>query len=381
VGLLTRVRVGNFKLKVNIQEIHLEWREALETILLIFLSMILYMSVVFTQFSFIPIIFITIKRGWKETLVYLTVAAIFFIYMIINDICKFPLDSSILLFSPTHYIFNYIGDSIGFEVGRFLDYYFLYGTLGISLGFLISKNYNLSHVVFVGLSVYLGMVIFLFVLTGFFGGLKDIISNYYRFVENKIDNFVDFYLLQIVNYKGLSSSTNIDYSLLEKKIRLSARIFKEIIIFGIAPRGGYLIREITLIFVSVVFTNLYFKKKLDKAAFKFNIKNYYVDDNLVWGLIISWGIVYINLYIKNNFITILSWNMAVVFSLLYFLKGLSIIKIGADRIKIPTFFQYAVLLFFLIYSFIIFVAIVTGIGTADIWLKMQENLKKKEEEQ
>jgi hypothetical protein len=42
-------------------------------------------------------------------------------------------------------------------------------------------------------------------------------------------------------------------------------------------------------------------------------------------------------------------------------------------------FQYLILLFFLFYSFIIFVTIVTGIGVADIWLKAREHLEKKKE--
>ena len=50
---------------------------------------------------------------------------------------------------------------------------------------------------------------------------------------------------------------------------------------------------------------------------------------------------------------------------------LSIIKFIADRIKVPQILQYLGLLFLLFYSFIVFSVVVTGIGVADIWLRIQ----------
>jgi hypothetical protein len=70
-----------------------------------------------------------------------------------------------------------------------------------------------------------------------------------------------------------------------------------------------------------------------------------------------------------------SWNSAVIISFLFFLKGLSIIKLAADRMKVPQFLQYVVLFSLFFYFFIFFVVIITGIGVIDIWLKLHENLK------
>jgi len=376
MGLLTKMRIGSIKLRLSAQEIHLEWRDILESILLTTLSVILYMSVVLTQFSFVPIMILSIKRGWKETLAYITLASIFLIYLVLNSIVRFPLDNSVLLFSPVHYLFKYIGNSIGLKGVRFLDYYILYGGCGIFMGYLVAKNYRLNYVIYVSLGVYAGIIIFSFILTGFLGGITDFISDYSSFVEKKTDSFVNLYLSHIVRYKSLLDSRGLDYSLLEKRIQLSAKIFKDGIIFVVAPRGGYLIREVILLFLGTVFANLYFKKKLKRAAFRFNLRNYHIDDNYVWGLILAWGIVYINLWVKNDFVSIFSWNIAVIFSLLYFLKGLSIANMFFDRIKIPRIIQYALFFFFFVYSFIIFIVIVTGIGVADVWLKIQDKLKK-----
>jgi hypothetical protein len=78
---------------------------------------------------------------------------------------------------------------------------------------------------------------------------------------------------------------------------------------------------------------------------------------------------------RSAVLGIVSWNVAVIFSFLYFLKGLSIIKMIADRLRIPQVLQYIVLLILLFYGFIVFVAIVTGIGVANIWLEIDEKLK------
>ena len=68
--------------------------------------------------------------------------------------------------------------------------------------------------------------------------------------------------------------------------------------------------------------------------------------------------------------------MAVMFSFLFFLKGLSLTGIVADRMRIPRLIQYAVLIFFLFYAFIIFIAVITGIGVANIWLKLDEKIRR-----
>ena len=124
---------------------------------------------------------------------------------------------------------------------------------------------------------------------------------------------------------------------------------------------------------------LYFKKRLSRAALRYSIRNYRIGDSWVWGLIISWCLIYINLFVKSSALGFLSWNAAVIFSFLFFLRGLALIKVLADRIKIPQVFQYAILLFFLFYprSFILFITIVTGIGVADIWLNLREHIEKK----
>ena len=193
-------------------------------------------------------------------------------------------------------------------------------------------------------------------------------------MDKKTNSYVNLYLSQLSNYRNILQSRGIDYNFLEKKVEIAAEIYKRSVIFGIAPKGGYLIKQIVIIFLSILFVKLYFKRKLNKAALTFDIKNYRIAGDWVWGLIGSWGLVYINLYIRNNFLGIISWNSAVIISFLYFLKGLSIIKITVEKIRIPVFLQYVVLLFLLFYFFIFFVTIVTGIGVADIWLKISENI-------
>ena len=289
--------------------------------------------------------------------------------MMANAAYRIPFDSGLLLFSPTHFSFEFIVSNLGIKGGRFLDYYFVYGVLGIFLGYLVSKNYKLKYVIIFSVSLYVAIVILTLILTGLFGSFKTWISDYSQFVEKKTNSYIDLYLTQMDSSKNIFQSRGID---LEKKLEIAAEIYKESVVFGIAPKGGYLIRQIIVIFLSILFVKRYFKRKLNKAALSFHIKNYRIANDWVWGLIASWGLIYINLYIRNNFLGIMSWNTAVIISFLFFLKGLSIIKIAADRIRIPVFLQYIVLLFLLFYFFIFFVTIVTGIGVADIWLKISE---------
>lgn len=361
--------------RMNLPEVTIEWREIGECFLLIILSLVLYVSVIFTQFAFVPIMIITIKRGWKEAVIYLTLASILLLYMMANAAYRIPFDSGLLLFSPTHFTFEFIGSIFGIKGGRFLDYYFVFGILGIFLGYLILKNYKLNYVIFFSLCVYVGIVLFTLSLTGLFGSYENWISDYSQFVDNKTSSYLNLSLTQIENYRTVLQSRGIDYSFLEHKLEIAAEIYKRSVIFGIAPKGGYLIKQIIIIFFSILFVKFYFKQKLNKAAFSFDIKNYRIADDFVWILIGSWGLVYLNLYLRNNFLGIISWNSAVIVSFLFFLKGLRIIKMSADRLKIPVFIQYAVLLFLLFYFFIFFVTIITGIGVADIWLKISENLK------
>lgn len=373
-GFYLKMKLSSWREKAAITEIHVEWREVGESFLLVLFSLLLYISVIFTQFSFVPIMIITIKRGWKEALVYLTVASILLLYMMTNAAYRLPFDSKLLLFSPTHFTFQFIGSIFGIKGVRFLDYCFIFGILGIFLGYLVSKNYKLNYVIFSSLCVYVGIVVFTLSLLSLFGNFETLISEYSQFVDKKTNSYVNLYLSELSNYRNILQSRGIDYNFLEKKVEIAAEIYKRSVIFGIAPKGGYLIKQIIIIFLSILFVKLYFKRKLNKAALTFDIKNYRIAGDWVWGLIGSWGLVYINLYIRNNFLGIISWNSAVIISFLYFLKGLSIIKITVEKIRIPVFLQYAVLLFLLFYFFIFFVTIVTGIGVADIWLKISENI-------
>jgi hypothetical protein len=158
-------------------------------------------------------------------------------------------------------------------------------------------------------------------------------------------------------------------------------MFKRSVIFGVAPRGGYLIKELAVIIAGILLVRAYFKNKLNRAAFTFGLRSFRIDDDWVWGIVIAWGLVYINLYLQNQFLGIIGWNTATIVSLLFFLRGLSILAVGADKLRIPSFFLYLAFVFLLFYSFILFVAVVTGIGIVDIWLKMREsldNIKKRE---
>lgn len=375
-GFYVRMKINDLRDRITIPEIHLEWREVIESVLLIISSLFLYMSVIFTQFSFVPIMIVTIKRGWKESALYITGASAVLIYMMVNSVGRFPFDSTLLLFSPTHYSFQFIGSNLGLKGARFLDYYFLFGVLGIFLGYLVSRNYKLGYVIFSSLCVYVGVVVFILSLSGFIGGFKTYVSAYSHFVDNKTSSYMNLYLTQIDNYRSVLTAKGIDYNLVERKLEIAAEIYKKGVIFGIAPKGGYLIKQIILIFLSILFVKFYFKRKLEKAALTFNIKNYTMNDDWVWGLVGSWAVVYLNLYLNNNLLGIISWNSAVIVSFLFFLRGLAIIKITADRLKIPQFLQYAILFFLFFYFFLFFVTIITGIGTADIWLKIRENMDK-----
>jgi len=341
--------------RVTISDIHIEWREIGESILLVSFSMTLYVSVVLTQFTFVPIMIITIKRGWKEASAYLALALIFLLYIMANAAYRFPLDRGLLLFSPTHFTFDYIGGLTGIGVFRFLDFFFVYGLLGVFIGSLVSMNYKLKYVMFFSICFYVGVVLFVLSLSGLFGGFEAWLSNYSLAVENKTNSFINLYLSQMDNYQNILLLRGVDYGFLEEKLEIAAQMYKRSVIFGIAPRGGYLIKQIIIIFLSILFVKLYFKRKLHKAALYFNIKRYRIADDWVWGLLIAWGLVYVNLYLRSNVLGIISWNSAVIISFFFFLKGLSILRIVADRMKIPVFIQYGVQLFLLLYFFILFV--------------------------
>jgi len=375
-GDLIKGMFSNLKLRITIPEVHVEWRDVAESVLLILLSLILYMSVVFTQFSFIPIMILTIKRGWREAAFYLSGSLLMFIYIMSGNIVRFPFDPGLLLFSPAHYSFDFIGRELGLEWGRFLDYIVIFGVMGICLGHLVSRNYKLKYVLFMSLSLYVGIILFIILFSGLVGGFSNFFNNYLHFVNKKTTSYVNHSLAQIDNYRDILESRGVNYNLIEKKIQIAADLYKNGVVFGIAPRGGYLIKQIIVIFLSLILVRFYFKKKLKKAALYFELSKFHIADDWVWGLIFSWGIVYLNLYLKNELLGIISWNSATVFSFLYFLKGFTIIKLLADRIKIPHIIQYVILLFLLFYSFILFSAIVTGIGVADIWLGIKDNLEK-----
>jgi len=374
---LQNLNVGNLKTRFTLPDVDVEWREIGENILLVLLSVLLYMSVIFTELSFVPFMIIVIKRGWKEGLMYLVIGTGAVLYLMIHEIGKLPLDGDFILFSPTHYSFSFIERVTGLRGGRFLDFFFIFGFFGIVLGYFVSKNYRLNYVIFFSLAVYVGIAVLPLIISGLLGGFNQFIVNYSSFVDVKTNSYVDQYLSQVSNHRVLLMSRGIDYSLISRKIELAADLYKKNVIFGIAPRGGYLVKQIFIIFIGILSVKFYLTRKhISRAALSFSIKNYCIHDSWVWALIIAWGLVYINLRLKNQIFGIISWNIAVVFSLLFFLRGLSIIKILADRIRIPQLLQYMVLIFFLFYSFIFFVTVVTGIGVADIWLEIHKNIEK-----
>jgi len=374
---IPHLRMSELKEKITIPDIKVAWRELGECFLLTLLSVVLYLSVVFAELSFVPVMIIVIKRGWKEALIFLVSGTVLLFYMMANEIVRFPLDNEFLLLSPTHYSFSFIENITGLRGGRFLDFFFIFGCLGIFLGYFVARNYRLNYVVFFSLTVYAGIAILPLVISGLMGGFKQLFDGYEQFVNLKTATYVDSYLSHMQHYSGMLTDRGIDYNDVARKVKLAAEIYRTNVIFGIAPRGGYLIKQIIIIFLGISFVRLYFKRRLSRAAFRYSISNYRIGDFWVWVLIISWGLIYINLYLKSSALGILSWNAAVICSFLFFLRGLAFIKVLADRIKIPQVFQYAILLFFLIYSFILFVTIVTGIGVADIWLKMREHIEKK----
>jgi hypothetical protein len=374
---IPHLRMSDLKEKITVPDIRVAWRELGECFLLTLLSVVLYLSVVFAELSFVPVMIIVIKRGWKEALIFLVAGTVLLFYMMANEIVRFPLDNEFLLLSPTHYSFSVIENITGLRGGRFLDFFFIFGCLGIFLGYFVARNYRLNYVVFFSLAVYAGIAILPLVISGLMGGFNQLFDGYEQFVNLKTAIYVDSYLSHMQNYSGMLTDRSIDYNDVAKKVKFAAEIYRNNVIFGIAPRGGYLIKQIIIIFLGISFVRLYFKRRLSRAALRYSIRNYRIGDSWVWGLIISWGLIYINLYLKSSTLGILSWNAAVILSFLFFLRGLAFIKVLADRIKIPQVFQYAILLFFLIYSFILFVTIVTGIGVADIWLKMREHIEKK----
>jgi hypothetical protein len=374
---IPHLRMSDLREKITVPDIRVAWRELGECFLLTLLSVVLYLSVVFAELSFVPIMIIVIKRGWKEALIFLVAGTVLLFYMMANEIVRFPLDNEFLLLSPTHYSFSFIENITGIRGGRFLDFFFIFGCLGIFLGYFVARNYRLNYVVFFSLAVYAGIALLPLVISGLMGGFNQLFDGYEQFVNLKTATYVDSYLSHMQNYSAMLADRSIDYNDVAKKVKFAAEIYRNNVIFGIAPRGGYLIKQIIIIFLGISFVRLYFKRRLSRAALRYSIRNYRIGDSWVWGLIISWGLIYINLYLKSSTLGILSWNAAVIFSFLFFLRGLAFIKVLADRIKIPQLFQYAILLFFLIYSFILFITIVTGIGVADIWLKMREHIEKK----
>jgi hypothetical protein len=381
-GLWLKSRIGTLRVKIAVPEVRVEWREVGESVMLILLSLLLYGSVALTQFSFVPIMIVTIKRGWKESLLYLTGALALLLFVMSRSVERLPLDSGLLLFSPSHFTFEFIGRVVGLAGGRFLDYYFLFGILGVFLGYLVYQNYRIGYVVFFSLCAYAGIVILILSVAWMIGGFDRFVDEYSRYVDRKTSAYVHYYLNQIGGgYREVLATKGIDYSLLESKAQVAAEMFKRSVIFGIAPRGGYLIKELVIILTSILLVRAYFKNKLNKAAFAFGLRSFRIDDDWVWGIVISWGLVFINLHLQNQFLGIISWNTATIVSLLFFLRGLSILTIGADKLRIPVFFLYLVFVFLLFYSFILFVTIVTGIGIVDIWLKLREgldNIKKRE---
>ena len=375
---LPRVKSLNLRDRISESEIQLEWREVVACVLLVLVSYVLYLSVVLTQFSFVPVMILAIKRGWKEALVYLSCSFLIFIYAALSGIGPLPIDNEIILFSIDHYTFEYLGTSLGLSGIRFLDYYFLFGVIGIVTGYLVSRNYKLDYVVFLSLAAYIGIFVFAIIAASAIGGFGRFIEHYARFVDDKTSGYVNFYLARMAQYSALLTTRGVDYSLMVKKVEVAADIFRRSVIFGFAPRGGYLIRQLIVIFLGILLARSYFRRKLNRAAFAFSIAKYAIKPDWVWGLIASWGFVYINLYVKSPVLGVLGWNMAVIFSLLYFLKGLSLMKSLAVRMKIPGVIQYAVLVFLLFYAFIVFVAVITGIGVVNIWLKLDEKIGKPE---
>jgi len=372
---LSRVRFINLRDKLSETEIQLEWREIIACIVLVLASYFLYLSVVFTRFCFVPLMILTIKRGWKEALLYLTGAFLILMYIVFTSgIGPIPVDNTVLLFSADSYSFQSIQDGFLLTGIRFLDYYFLFGVIGVFTGHLVWKNYKLDYVMFLSLCVYVGIFVFSIIAASAAGGFPGFIEGYERFVIDRTGRYVSLYLARMEQYAQLFSSRGVDFAAMANNIEVQAEYYARALIFGIAPRGGYLVRQLITVFLGVLLSRFYFRRKLERAAFSFSISRYTINPDWVWGLISSWGLVYINLYLGSPVLGMLSWNMAVVFSILFFLKGLSILKIIADRLKVPKLIQYGVVIFVLFYALVIFIAVVAGIGVANIWLKLDEKL-------
>ena len=377
---------SNFKLKVldikdriSSVDIQIDWREILECILLSLFTIFLYMSVFLAELSFIPFMIIAIKRGWKEGIIYLTWSLVIS-FLLVSKFSISAIEGKLFLFSPIHYSFIYISQKLGVTGTGLFDYYFMYGIFGIFLGYLIDKNYRLRYIIFLSTVAYIGMVLIVFLIAGAMeGGYREFFTGYQKFVDETTRNYINSSLAHLSNYRGVLLTRGIDYVDLKNKIILAAEVYKRNIIFGAGPKGGYLLKQIILIFLGVVAVKFYFRKKLNRAALVFDITNFSMEDIWIWGLILSWGLVYLNLYLKVYIIDIIAWNAAVIFSFLFFLRGLSVLKVAADRINIPPLFQYTLFGVLILYSFILFIILITGIGVADIWLFLKEKLQQNEE--
>jgi hypothetical protein len=375
--------VDTLKDRITIPDVQVGWRDIGESLLLACLSVLLYMSVVLTELSFVPFMIIVIKKGWKDGLVYLGIGTGIAWYLLNSSFGKFPLDGELLLFSPVNYAFTFIGDMVGIRGWRFLDFFFIFGCFGIFLGYFVSRNYRLNYVVFSSLAVYAGIAVLPLLASGLMGGFGRFFSQYSHFVDIKTDAYVNGYLTQMNNYRELLTARGMDYSLMAKKVQIAADVYKRGVLFGIAPRGGYLVKQLLVIVLAILLVKAYFfRRHIDKASLSsFSIRGYRIKDGWVWGLILSWGLVYLSLHVPGGFLELLAWNSAVIFSLLFFLRGMVIVKLIADRIRIPHIIQYVILLFFLFYSFIFFVTLVTAAGVADIWIRIREGLEPSTQQQ
>jgi hypothetical protein len=374
-SLWLRSRIGSLRVRIAAADVRVEWREVGESVVLVLLSLLLYGSVALTQFCFVPVMIVTIKRGWKVSLLYLTCALVVLLFVMSRSVVRLPLYGGLLLLSPSHFTLEFIGKTIGLAGGRFLDYYLLFGILGVFIGHLVQRNYRVGYVVFMGLCGYAAVLVTILSIAWVTGGFDRYVEEYALYVDRNMLAYVRSSLGRIGGgYGELLSAKGIDYALLESKAQEVAEAFKRVVIFGIAPRGGYLIKELVVILVGILLARAYFKNKLSKAAFTFGLRSLRIDDDWVWGIVISWGLVYINLFLRNQFLGVVSWNMATLVSLLFLLRGLSILAAGAEKLRIPRFFLYLVLVFLLFYAFVLFVAIVTAIGIVDIWLKLREGL-------
>ncbi len=379
-GYNFKSRIEDLKDKVTSIDVQVEWREVLEALMLSAVTIFLYQTVVLAEFSFIPFMIIAIKRGWKESFIYLTWSLIILSLLNAKGFNLYSFNDQLILFSPLHFGFQYIGSALGFKGKGLLDYYFMYGIFGIFLGYLVYKNYKLGYIVFLSVLAYIGMIVAVFITAGMIHGFNSFIKDYYSFVNRATENYIAASMAHINNYSSILASKGISSLELKKKIVIAAEMYKKSIIFGAAPKGGYLIKQIIMVFVGVFLVKLYFKDRLNRAALKFKITDFELNDIWIWGLIGSWGLVYINLFIDSSVFSIIAWNSAVIFSFLFFLKGLSIVKLATDRLGIPQFFQYIVFLLMMIYSFIFFIVFITGLGVLDIWLYLKDKLQKSSEE-